>query len=398
MTQPYTLTLINSVTEISEDDWDRLANPACFSGANRVNTRPENPFLCHAFLQTLEQSGCLTPKSGWHSKHLVLKDEEGTLLGILPNYIKDHSRGEYVFDQAWADAYSRAGGQYYPKLQCAVPFTPVTGSRFFVKQDGHEAEYRRALLQGAINIVEQNNLSSFHITFSTKAEWEEIGAEDTILQRTDQHPHFENNNYQSFDDFLATLASRKRKGVKKERKQALSNGISVEWISGDAITESHLDAMYGFYVETHSRKWGDPYLNREFFSLLAKRMPEQILLILAKREDRYIAGAFNIIGSDMLFGRYWGCSEHHSCLHFEICYYQAIDYAIANNLSGVNAGAGGGHKLARGYLPLESYSLHYIANPQFRKILQHHLEQEREFIDMDIKELTQRSPFKKDAS
>ncbi len=385
------LQVIPSVSEVDARDWDRLANPALL----RPDALPQNPFISHVFFRTLEDSGCLDAQSGWHSRHLILKSKETEIVGLMPCFLKDHSMGEYVFDQAWAQAYQRGGGHYYPKLQCAVPFTPVTGKRFLVKQDGHEETYQAALLEAAKEMVDQNGLSSLHITFPTKDEWQQLGKEKNMLQRTDQHPHWENQGYKHFDDFLASLASRKRKGVKKERIQALETGIEVEWISGGDITETHLDAMYQFYVETHSRKWGDPYLNRTFFSLLAQRIPEQILLILAKRDERYIAGAFNMVGSDALFGRYWGCLEQHKCLHFEICYYQAIEYAIAKGLKFVNAGAGGGHKLARGYLPKQSFSLHYIANPQFREILKHHLEQEREFVDMDIEELTARGPFRK---
>ena len=385
-----TLQVIQSVSDIDARDWDRLANPDW----NDPKTLPKNPFISHTFLRTLEESGCLDAKSGWHVRYLVLKNRDKEIVGLLPCFLKDHSMGEYVFDQAWAQAYQRGGGRYYPKLQCAVPFTPVTGRRFLVKQDGQEETYQSALLKAAKDLVDQNGLSSLHITFPTESEWQQLGKEENMLQRTDQHPHWENRGYHSFDDFLASLASRKRKGVRKERIQALEDGIEVEWLSGDDITEAHLDVMYKFYVETHSRKWGAPYLNRKFFSLLAERIPGQILLILAKRGERYIAGAFNMIGADTLFGRYWGCLEQHRCLHFEICYYQAIEYAIANGLKSVNAGAGGGHKLARGYLPKQSYSLHYIANPQFRTILEHHLEQEREFVDMDIEELTAHSPFR----
>ncbi len=383
--------IIHSVQDVPAETWNALANPDHIIGQGV----PKDPFVTHSFFSILEESGCLEPQTGWHSHHILLHNDDDTLVGILPCFLKDHSMGEYVFDHAWADAYQRAGGRYYPKLQSAVPFTPVTGRRFLVKQDGHEKYYQHALLQAAKQLVDQNDLSSFHITFPTQEEWEAIGTEEMILQRTDQHPHWENNNYKSFDDFLASLASRKRKGVKKERKQALEAGLTVEWITGDDITEQQLDAMYGFYSDTHSRKWGDPYLNREFFRLIAEKMGNQLLLILAKREGRYIAGAFNMIGANALFGRYWGATEFHKCLHFEICYYQAIDYAITHKLAFVNAGAGGGHKLARGYLPRASYSLHYIANPQFRQILQRHLEQEREYVEMDIEELTARGPFRK---
>src|SRR5690625_2330474 len=312
--------IANSVTEISEEDWDGAAAPEAINGG-----RPEYPFLTHRFLRALEESGSATPRTGWAPHHLIAT-HEGRVTGVMPLYLKSHSQGEYVFDHAWAHAFERAGGNYYPKLQASIPFTPATAPRLLV----HAAApipaqaVKAALLQGAMQLAERNGLSSTHITFCTDDECR-LASEAGFLERTDQQFHWMNRGYESFDDFLGALASRKRKNLRKERAEALSSGIEVEWITGSDLRDEHWDAFWQFYQDTGSRKWGRPYLTRAFFHLAHERLADDILLIMARRQGRLIAGALNLIGQDTLFGRYWGCIEDHPCLHFEICYYQAIE-------------------------------------------------------------------------
>ena len=327
----YAIRVLDEIAEVPAAVWDGLAG--------------SNPFVTYAFLGALEDSGCVGARTGWLPRHLVLEGPE--IEGVAPCYLKSHSYGEYVFDHAWAHAYERAGGDYYPKLQIAVPFTPVTGPRLLVRP-GPQAEARRRMLAlGAVEVARRLEASSVHVTFPTEAEWRALGALG-YLQRTDRQFHWTNAGYGSFDDFLAALASRKRKAVKRERREALDGGVSVQWIGGRDIAERHWDAFFAFYMDTGSRKWGRPYLNRRFFSLLGERMAERVLLVFALRGGRPIAGALNIVGPDTLYGRYWGCVEDRPFLHFEICYYQAIEFAIAKGLARVEAGAQGEHKLARG--------------------------------------------------
>ena len=330
--------------------------------------------------------------TGWETRHLVVR-LGSELVGAMPLYIKSHSQGEYIFDFNWADAYMRAGGEYYPKLQSAVPFTPATGPRLLAANDA----VKKAMLEAAVQIAEQNGLSSFHMTFCTEAEFR-LGGELGLMQRINQQFHWENRNYASFDDFLAGLSSRKRKNIRKERQSAQGFGGEILALTGADILPEHWDAFWQFYQDTGARKWGTPYLTRDFFNQAQLHMREDILLVLARREGRYIAGALNFIGKDALYGRYWGATEHHPNLHFELCYYQAIEAAIARGLGRVEAGAQGEHKLARGYLPAAVYSLHWIRDKGFASAVQQFLTAESEAVREDIVEMTEIGPFKREES
>jgi len=380
--------VISRIAEIEAEDWDACANP---------DPATHNPFLSHAFLKALEDSGCVGDKcTGWLPHHIVLNDGHGGIAGCVPCYVKLNSAGEYVFDYGWAEAYQRAGGAYYPKLQAAVPFTPVPGRRLLVRP-GPDAERRQKLLAAAaLEVARRLGVSSLHLTFLTEEEWRALGAQG-FLQRTDQQFHWRNEGYAKFDDFLARLSSRKRKTVRKERAEALGRGLTIERITGADLREEHWDAFFAFYQDTGNRKWGHPYLNRRFFSLLGEAMADRCLLVMAKRDNRYIAGALNLIGSDCLYGRYWGAIEHHPCLHFEVCYYQAIDYAIEHGLARVEAGAQGEHKLARGYMPVTTYSAHWIANAAFRTAIANYLDSEREHVAETVEALAELGPYRKDA-
>ena len=354
-----------------------------------------NPFVSHEFLFSLEASQSVGGRTGWQPRHLLAEDAAGELVGVAPCYVKMHSRGEYVFDHSWAEAFERAGGDYYPKLQVAVPFTPVTGPRLLARAGLESEAVRGALADALVEITTANELSSAHVTFLTRDEWQMLG-ERNFLRRTDQQFHWENADYDSFDDFLAALASRKRKTIRRERKEALSAGIEVCWLTGSDLTEPIWDAFFAFYMETGSRKWGRPYLTREFFSIVGEKMRDRILLVMARRAGRWIAGAINFIGADTLYGRNWGAIEHHPFLHFELCYYQAIDYAIARRLTRVEAGAQGEHKLSRGYLPHTTYSAHFIANPALRRAIADYLARERVYVQAAADELAAAAPFRKD--
>ena len=380
-----TLSVLSSLSEIAAETWDAAANPEGVAF---------DPFVSHAFLSALEDSGSATQHTGWAAQHLVLYGDNDQLRGALPLYLKSHSYGEYVFDHSWAAALERAGSRYYPKLQSCIPFTPATGRRFLIADGEDAALTEKQLLSGAVELANRHDASSVHITFPTEAEWNRLG-DVGLLQRTDQQFHWHNNAYGSFDEFLSTLASRKRKNLKKERTRALENGVEIEWVTGSDLTESHWDAFFHFYMDTGNRKWGSPYLTREFFSLIGERLSEHTLLIMCKRRGKYIAGALNFIGGDCLFGRNWGCTEHHDFLHFEACYYQAIDFAIEKGLKRVEAGAQGGHKLLRGYMPEKTYSLHWFADPRMRDALEDYLMREREAVDEHISELADHAPFKK---
>jgi predicted N-acyltransferase len=378
--------IVSRIADVPAADWDTCARGAAPS--------PTNPFISHAFLRALEESGSATRKTGWLPHHLLLEDGSGTLLGAMPCYLKAHSQGEYVFDHGWADAYERAGGSYYPKLQASVPFTPVPGKRLLVRAGEGEIEREALLLQAAMQVTDRLGISGLHIAFLTSEEWDLAGELD-FLKRTDQQFHWRNDGYASFEDFLAALASRKRKTVRKERREALADGIATEWVTGSDLTEAHLDAFFDFYMDTGSRKWGSPYLTRQCFSLLRESMADKMLLVLAKRAGRYIAGALNFIGADTLYGRYWGGIEEHPLLHFEVCYYQAIDFAIQHGLARVEAGAQGAHKLARGYLPSETYSAHYIADLALRRAVTDYLSRERRAVAREMALLTEAAPFRK---
>jgi uncharacterized protein len=314
----------------------------------------------------------------------------------VPCYLKSHSQGEYVFDRGWADAYERAGGQYYPKLQASVPFTPAAGPRLLIRDGVDTDRVGTALASGLIALCGATNASSVHVTFAREAEWKFL-AEHGFLQRNDQQFHWHNQGYKTFEDFLATLNSRHRKAIRRERRDALAEGITIHALTGSDITEDAWDAFFAFYMETGSRKWGRPYLTRSFFSLIGESMPEDVLLVMARRNNRWIAGAINFIGSDTLFGRNWGAIEHHPFLHFEVCYYQAIDFAIARGLKTVEAGAQGEHKIARGYLPQTTYSAHYIADPGLRRAIDEYLRRERAYVAEAARELTEAGPFRKPA-
>jgi len=378
----FTLEICSDLDVVSADEWDACAGN-------------DNPFVRHTFLSILEESGCASGEQGWLPQHLLLRNPDGLLVGCAPMYMKSHSQGEYVFDHGWANALERAGRRYYPKLQIAVPFTPATGPRLLVR-DGQDVDLtRRMLLQGAIQAAQQLKVSGIHITFPTDAE-ADVARDDGWLYRTGEQFHWINRSYQTFDDFLADLSSRKRKAIRKERGGALENGIEVEELTGADLTEEHWDAFYRFYLDTGSRKWGQPYLNRTFFSLLGERFGDHVVLVMARREGRYIAGALNLVGSETLFGRYWGCSEDHRFLHFELCYYRAIDWAIRQGLGRVEAGAQGPHKLARGYLPVATHSVHWLAEPDFQQAVSNYLEQERREVEREIDYLSEFSPFRKD--
>ena len=375
-------TLLDGLTEIRPAEWDAVACPE--------GQRPIDPFTTHRFLAALDRSGSTGTGTGWQPRPLILRDK-GQMVAAMPLYVKSHSQGEYIFDHGWAEAFERAGGSYYPKLQVAVPFTPATGRRFL-----GPPELRPALLDTAIDLTRQNGLSSLHITFCTGEEAEALAGHDGTLHRVTQQFHWENRGYASFDTFLADLASRKRKMIRKERAVAQSHGLTIRALTGDQIEPRHWDAMWAFYQDTGGRKWGRPYLTRAFFTDLHRSMRHDVLLVLAFDADIPVAGALNFIGRDTLYGRYWGCTREFPCLHFELCYYQAIDWAIAHGLARVEAGAQGEHKLARGYLPVPVHSLHWIADPGFRKAIARYLDQERRAMGEEIDTLTTYGPFRKD--
>jgi predicted N-acyltransferase len=388
------ISVVGAIDEISASDWD-----ACANATPDVNTSHSdvayNPFVSHDFLSALEESKSVGGRTGWEPQHVLARTADGDLVAAAPCYLKSHSRGEYVFDRGWAEAYERAGGSYYPKLQIAVPFTPATGRRLLLRQGPDSDAVGRAVASGLMELCELSGASGVHVTFATEPEFRLLG-ELGYLQRTDQQFHWENPGFASFDDFLAALTARKRKTIRRERHDALANGITVHWLTGSDLTEDVWDAFFEFYLETGSRKWGRPYLTRSFYSLVGGKMRDRVVLVMAKRAGRWIAGAINFIGSHTLFGRHWGAVEHHPFLHFELCYYQAIDYAIAHKLSRVEAGAQGEHKISRGYMPTTTYSAHYIADAGLRRAIADYLVRERAYIAAAGKELATLAPFRKD--
>jgi predicted N-acyltransferase len=393
-----------SIAEISASDWNACAASAdSLSEAVQLSPQagdlisqqiPPNPFISHEFLLALETSKSATARTGWQPQHLALEDDNGRIIGVAPCYLKSHSRGEYVFDAGWADAYERAGGDYYPKVQVSVPFTPATGPRLLARAGANPSATRAALAAGLVELTRLRQASSVHVTFLPEAE-ADLLATRGFLRRSDQQFHWENASYATFDDFLAALASRKRKAIRRERATALESGVTLHWLTGADLTEAAWDAFFAFYMETGSRKWGRPYLTRAFFSQVGESMRERILLVMAKRAGRFIAGALNFIGADTLYGRHWGAIEHHPCLHFEVCYYQAIEFAIAHGLKRVEAGAQGEHKLARGYLPVTTHSAHYIADPALRRAIADYLKRERQYVAAAHDELAALAPFRK---
>ncbi|MER9137782.1 GNAT family N-acetyltransferase [Mesorhizobium sp. M0830] len=386
----YSIRIAAGIGAFTCDEWNSLG------GTTRGDAEDGyNPLVSFAFLSALEDSGCAVRRTGWQGHHLRLEDGQGTLLGAVPCYLKSHSQGEYVFDHGWSDAFERAGGRYYPKLQSAVPFTPVTGPRLLVSKGEDSATVKAGLAAGLKAVTQKLGVSSAHVTFAQESDVKVLEAAG-FLRRTDQQFHFFNEDFSTYDDFLATLASRKRKAMKKERREALADGISIDRLTGKDITEKAWDDFYAFYMDTGSRKWGRPYLNRQFFSLIGERMADDILLVMARRNGRYIAGAINFIGSDALYGRNWGCIEDHPFLHFEVCYHQAIDFAIERKLKVVEAGAQGEHKLARGYRPVTMHSAHYIAHPGLRNAVADYLKRERHEVERMSEYLEEHTPFRKD--
>jgi predicted N-acyltransferase len=372
------------IAEIGQTSWDACAaNPAYQA----------NPFVSYAFLDALEQSGCAVAQTGWAPHHLAVEDETGAIAAVMPLYLKSHSQGEYVFDHSWAQAYERAGGRYYPKLQCAAPFSPVTGPRLLVRADIDPAIARRTLLGGAVSLAERLEASSLHITFPSQDDWTFLGDEG-LLQRQDQQYHWHNAGYATFEDFLGALSSNRRKTIRRERRDAQA-GLEIIGLTGETLTEEAWDAFYQFYEDTGARKWGRPYLNRQFYSQLGQTLGDRVLLVMAKRGDRYIAGALNLLGDDCIYGRNWGAVEDVPFLHFELCYYQAIEHAIRLGLPRVEAGAQGQHKIARGYLPAPVYSAHFIADPALREPVRRYLDQERAAVQNEMDWLAEEySPFK----
>lgn len=379
--------VLNSLSQITAAEWDKCACPEAADGG-----RPVDPFTTHRFLNALEQSGSVGPGTGWQPQYLAAYQDD-LLIGCAPMYAKNHSQGEYIFDHNWAHAYENAGGRYYPKLQIAVPHTPATGRRFLVRP-GFEVMGQSALVQGAMQLASDNNVSSLHITFCTEAE-AQAGAQMGLMPRATQQFHWLNPGYTDFEGFLAGLSSRKRKNIRKERAQANDFGGSIHVLSGDDLQPEHWDAFWQFYQDTGARKWGTPYLTRAFFDLAQEHLRDDLALVLAQRDGRWVAGALNFIGRNTLFGRYWGCTEHHPCLHFELCYYRAIDLAIERGLDRIEAGAQGEHKLARGYLPTPTHSLHWVGDPGFAGAIAQYLDAEREAVEEEIEILTEYGPFKK---
>ncbi len=377
--------IAGAAADIGAAAWNACANPQ--------GSADPHPFTRYEFFAACEQSGSATPRTGWRPCHLAI-EKDGVVQGVLPLYLKSHSQGEYVFDHGWADAFERAGGSYYPKLQACVPFTPVTGHRLLIAKDAPQDETREALFAAGATAVSELNASSLHITFMTEDEWKDAGALGYLL-RNDQQFHWENRGYTNFDEFLGALSSSKRKNLRKERAAVFAEGVEFEWLTGRDITEAHWDTFFDFYMDTGGRKWGRPYLTREFFSRIGQSMGEQVVLILARRDGKHIAGALNFAGGSVLFGRNWGCNEYIPFLHFETCYYQAIEFAIAHKLDKVEAGAQGEHKLVRGYMPVPTYSAHYIAHAGLRRAVADYLVCEREAVAEHIEALAEHAPFKK---
>jgi predicted N-acyltransferase len=401
-----TFEVIPSFRDIDREGWNACARAALACGADPLpatagddlypayEKTADNPFLSHEFLAALEESGSAVARTGWAGAHLVAKDGAGEVVGAVPAYLKSHSRGEYVFDQGWAEAYEAAGGRYYPKLQVAVPFTPCTGPRLMVRPGADAPAVRRLLATGLVRLAQKTGASSVHITFPTGREWDELGAQGW-LKRTDRQFQWLNRGYASFEDFLNDLAARKRKTIRRERREAVANSIEIHRLTGADLTEEVWDAFFACYIDTGSRKWGRPYLTRSFFSAVSERMADRIVLVMAQRAGHWVAGALNFLGSDTLYGRHWGAIEHHPFLHFELCYYQAIEAAIERGLDRVEAGAQGEHKLARGYLPVPTYSAHYILDPALRRGVADYLARERAYVVEMGRELLASAPFRK---
>ncbi len=392
MSSSFTARAVPSIATIDAAAWDACANPP---GRTFEDSEGErfNPFITHAFLHALEASGSVGGRSGWAPAHLTVEDAAGRMVAAAACYLKSHSQGEYVFDHAWADAYERAGGSYYPKLQVAVPFTPVTGRRLLVAADAPEGA-RDALIGALRELRKQTKTSSIHATFPTADDAERLAGAGFLI-RTGEQFHFSCNGFANFDEFLGALASRKRKAIRRERRDALENGIAVDLLTGPSIRSEHWDAFFKFYIHTGSRKWGRPYLTRAFFDLIGATLADRVLLVMARRAGRYIAGAINFIGDDALYGRNWGAIEHHPFLHFEVCYYQAIDFALSHGLRRIEAGAQGEHKLARGYRPTLTYSAHEFADARLSRAIADYLGHERAAVERTIAHYEEYAPFRR---
>jgi hypothetical protein len=370
-----------AIAEIPAVAWDACAGDG-------------NPSVSHAFLNALEESGSTTSRTGWMPQHLSIAGPDGAIAGVVPLYAKTHSYGEYIFDYGWADAYERAGGRYYPKLLSAAPFTPIPGPRLMLRASA-PSETRAHLIAAMIELAKRQRISSVHVNFPDRADMDAL-AEAGFLQRLGQQFHWANEGYRDFDDFLAALNSRKRKAVKKERREALAPGLEIEVLTGSDLKPRHWDAFYEFYLATSDRKWGSAYLNRRFFALIGERMPEKIVLVMARSGANYVAGAFNLLGKDTIYGRNWGSYGDYKFLHFECCYYQAIEFAITHGLKRVEAGAQGPHKIQRGYLPAPTYSAHWIPDPAFRRAVAQFLTRERDMVAHKMDGLSDFSPFRRE--
>jgi predicted N-acyltransferase len=373
--------VVERIGAIDAAEWDACAGS-------------DNPFLLHAFLAALEESGSVAPDTGWLPQHLVAEDEGGKILGVVPAYLKSHSQGEYVFDHGWADAYMRAGGRYYPKLQIAVPFTPATGRRFLLRPDA-DPDLIERLAEASLTLAQKRRASSVHVTFPTEAEWTRLG-EAGWLRRLGQQYHWTNEGYRSFEDFLEALSSRKRKTIRKERREVVDSGIAVRAITGSEIKEEHWRTFHRYYLDTVDRKWAHAYLNEAFFLRLGETMADRVVMVIGEASGKMIAGALNLLGSDALYGRNWGADGAYRFLHFEACYYRAIDFAIERGLKRVEAGAQGPHKIQRGYLPTATYSLHHIFDPRLAQPVADALKRERAHVAREIKKLMEFSPFRKE--
>ena len=380
------LRVIDSLGAVDPLQWDACALAPGAGG---------NPFLSYRFLKALEDSKSVGRRTGWQPQYLLADDPAGKLLGAAPLYVKGHSQGEYVFDHGWAQAFERAGGRYYPKLQVAIPFTPVPGPRLFTLPGPLAEGVRDAMIEMLAKIAGDNGISSVHVTFCNEPEWKSFGEHGWLL-RLGQQFHWHNDGYRSFDDFLGALSSRKRKAIRKEREAVRREGLTMRALSGAEIRPEHWDAFFAFYMDTGGRKWGTPYLTRAFFDILGSTMADKVVLVMAEADGQPVGGALNLKGDDTLYGRYWGCLESHAFLHFEACYYQAIDYAVAHGLSRVEAGAQGEHKIQRGYLPVKTYSAHWIPDPSFRRAVADYLSRERPAVEQEIEGLMQYSPFRKE--
>ena len=379
--EPIAVKVLENIDAIAPSEWDACAGT-------------ENPFVRHTFLRALEDSGSVGKESGWLPQHLIIEDEAGQLLGAVPMYLKNHSQGEYVFDWGWADAYERAGGRYYPKLQASIPFSPVTGPRLLVRPGDIAETIRSALVAGLIEVAKQYGVSSLHVTFAEEPDADFLESSGFLIRHGHQF-HWKNAGYETFDDFLGNLSSRKRKNIRKERRKVEESGIRMQTLNGADIKPEYWDEFHRFYVNTYDRKWGYPYLTRDFFAMLGEEMADQVALVRADIDDLAIAGALNFVGADALYGRNWGCAGRYKFLHFEACYYRAIDFAIERGLTTVEAGTQGPHKIQRGYLPQRTYSAHWIRDQGFRDAVADYLDRERRAEAGESDALSELSPFRR---